>query len=70
MSGRDLSITHGPAVTPFHSLMIQSMHTGSGPCAHMYRGAVVLCETIICARFFPPDEGGAHHNLHEQFIPP
>lgn len=52
MSGRDLSITHGPAVTPFQSLMIQSMHTGSGPCAHMYRGAVVLCETIICARFF------------------
>lgn len=41
-----------PAVTPFQTLMIQSMRAGGGPCAHMYRGAVVLCETIICARFF------------------
>ncbi len=47
------------AVTPFQTLMIQSIHTGNG-----------WCESIICAQFFPLDEGGACHKcVKDLFLP-
>lgn len=58
------------AVTPSQARMIHSIHTGSAPFAHIYQGAVVLCESIICAQFFPSDEGGASHNMWVGFISP
>lgn len=70
------------AVTPYQTLMIQSIHTGSGRFAHIYQGGggvvwKLLWKHYLCSVFSPPNqkrrrEGGtgACHHLSEGFISP